>query len=377
MLGANKIVRFLILYPASILFGLITYVRNRLFDYQIILKEKQFAIPVLSVGNITVGGTGKTPHIEYLVSLLKDDFRIATLSRGYKRNSKGFLLATKQSTVYEIGDEPKQIKQKFPDIEVAVDEKRVRGIEKLQDDFKDNLDIVLLDDAFQHRYVKPGLSILLIDFTQPMFTDHMLPYGRLRENRHEKRRANIIIVTKVPPDIKPIEKRILFKNLDVYPFQNLYFTSQKQGALVHLFKNPQFNKFTKIKLTDNYVVMLLTGIANPEHLRQHVETFSPIIHFLTYPDHYTYKQKDILKIVSTYDSIENEKKIIVTTEKDAMRLRDVANANELMNLPVFFVPLEIRFHGKDKQDFDNQIIGYVRKNKRNSNLHTRKNRHTT
>lgn len=373
MQGAKKIVRFLILYPVSVLFGFVTYVRNRLFDYHILLKEKQFAIPIISVGNITVGGTGKTPHIEYLVSLLKDDFRIATLSRGYKRKSKGFLLATKQSTVYEIGDEPKQIKQKFPDIEVAVDEKRVRGIENLQEKLKEELDIVLLDDAFQHRYIKPGLSILLIDYTQPMFHDHILPFGRLRENRHEKRRANIIIVTKVPTEIKPIEKRILMKNLYVYPFQNIYFTFQEQGALTHLFNDPKFNYGKKIKAVDQYSVLLLTGIAHPEHLITYMEQFSNDIHFLTYPDHYTYRSKDITRLIATYDLIKAEKKIIVTTEKDAMRLHDVPTASELMNLPVFFVPLKIRFHGKDKQEFDKQIIGYVRKNKRDSNLHTSAN----
>ncbi|MEA3446816.1 MAG: tetraacyldisaccharide 4'-kinase [Bacteroidota bacterium] len=371
MKDIKKILRFLLLYPASVIYMIVTNIRNRMFDYEIFFSERQFSIPIISVGNITVGGTGKTPHIEYLVSLLKDNFSIATLSRGYKRKTRGFYLAKKQSTVNEIGDEPKQIKNKYPEIEVAVDEKRVRGIKKLEENSSGQLDIILLDDAFQHRHVKPGLSVLLIDYTQPMFRDHILPFGRLRENRHEKRRANIIIITKTPHDIKPIEKRILIKNLKIFPFQNLYFTSIVQGSLTHLYGLEKFNIPKEIHLSDNYSVLLLTGIANPEHLIKHVEIFSNDIHELRFADHYSYNKKDIDNILGKFNNINSENKIIVTTEKDAVRLRDVENANELKNLPVFFVPLAIRFHGKDKQEFDNQIITYVRKNKRNSNLHSK------
>ena len=369
MKGIKLFVRFLVLYPISLVYSWVTYVRNRMFDYGLILKEKGFAIPIISVGNITVGGTGKTPHIEYLVSLLKDDFNIATLSRGYKRNTRGYVLANDKSTVSEIGDEPKQIKQKFPGIQVSVDERRVHGIEKLKEKFKDSLDIVLLDDAFQHRYVKPGLSILLIDYTQPMFQDHILPFGRLRESRYEKRRANIIIVTKTPPDIKPIEKRILVKNLQIFPFQNLYFTSQEQGSLTHLFGDRSFDTLVASVNMVQPKVILVSGIANPQHLSRHVEQFASELVPLSYPDHYAYTTKHVDKIVSTFDELNSDSKIIVTTEKDAMRLKDVSNASKMMKLPIFFVPLAIRFHGKDKENFDNQIVGYVRKNKRNSNLH--------
>ena len=367
----NKIIQILVLYPISILYLTVMFIRNRMFDNNFILKEKQFSIPIISVGNITVGGTGKTPHIEYLISILKDTFDLSTLSRGYKRKTKGYILANEKSTVYEIGDEPKQIKQKFPNIKVAVDEKRTRGIKQLEHDFPEKLDIILLDDAFQHRYIKPGLSILLIDYTQPMFNDHVLPYGRLRENRHEKRRANIIIITKTPKNIKPIEKRILIKNLKIFPFQNLYFTSLEHGSLTPLFNSDKYKDLQITKPEQNYSVLLVTGIANPLHLRKHVESFSQNVDLMQFPDHHNFKNPDILNIVQRFESIKTERKIIVTTEKDAMRILDIKSIEELRKLPVFFVPLTIRFLGKDKQEFDNQIINYVTKNKRNSNLHTK------
>ncbi|MGM0504272.1 MAG: tetraacyldisaccharide 4'-kinase, partial [Bacteroidota bacterium] len=203
-----------ILLPLSLLYGLIIYLRNRFYDYGF-FKSTSFTIPIISIGNITVGGTGKTPHVEYLADLLKSEFSVATLSRGYKRKTKGFILAGDQSTAKEIGDEPRQIKQKFPNIEVAVDSKRVRGIQKLIDSNKD-LDVVLLDDAFQHRKVQTNLSILLVDYNRPIDKDFMLPLGNLREQAFEKKRASIIIITKAPKDIKPIERRVLFNELHPY-----------------------------------------------------------------------------------------------------------------------------------------------------------------
>ena len=198
-----------ILFPLSLLYGFIIYIRNRLYDFKL-LKSNSFNIPLISVGNITVGGTGKTPHIEYLVDFLKSEFNVATLSRGYKRKTKGFILSTLESTDQEIGDEPRQIKQKFPDINVAVDADRTNGINQLIDLNKD-LDMILLDDAYQHRKVNANLSILLIDYSRPIDKDYILPFGDLREQAFEKKRANIIIITKSPKDLKPINRRIFFK----------------------------------------------------------------------------------------------------------------------------------------------------------------------
>jgi len=364
----------ILLYPLSIIYGIVIFIRNRLFDYKIFLHSKEYAVPIISVGNITVGGTGKTPHVEYLISILKNECKIATLSRGYKRLTKGFILANENSTVYDIGDEPKQIKHKFPKIDVAVDEKRRRGIENLLTKGNPELNTILLDDAFQHRYIKAGLSILLIDFTQPMFDDHLLPYGRLRENRFEKRRANIIIITKAPEDLKPIERRILLKNLKTFPYQSLYFTCLKYEPLKHLFYSSRDKEANLIKPKDNYTILFLSGISRPELLKKYLENYSDDIQSLTYPDHYTYKEKDVSQIIFTFNEINNSRKIIVTTEKDYMRLLDVQNVSELMNLPIYFVPLKIEFLDNEKIEFDNQIIEYVRKNKRNSSIYKQKSK---
>ena len=373
MLEKSSFIRLILLYPISLIYGFVVHIRNRMFDYGIILKSKEFSIPVISVGNITVGGTGKTPHIEYLINLLKNECKIATLSRGYKRRSKGFILASQDSTVYDIGDEPKQIKHKFPKIDVAVDVNRVRGINKLLTIGNPELNTILLDDAFQHRYVKPGLSILLIDYTQPMFDDHILPYGRLRESRFEKRRANIIILTKAPETMSPIEKRILMTNLKMFPYQNLYFTKLEYGQLQHLADPNQNEKYNLVKAADGYSVLFLTGIARPGLLREHISKYTRDIHDMTYQDHYTYKSKDIIDIIERFESIPNDKKFIITTEKDFVRLEDVSNYSEIKNLPIFFVPLTIQFTNKDKLEFDKQIVEYVRKNTRNSKLYTVKN----
>ena len=199
-------------------YGLGVGIRNLLFEMGI-LKSRSFSTPVISVGNITVGGTGKTPHVEYLIRLLKPKHHVAVLSRGYKRKSNGFVLSNKNTPMPMIGDEPFQMKQKFPDITVAVDRKRTRGISKLTADDSDlDIDVVLLDDAFQHRYVKPGINILLVDYHRLVIYDRLLPAGRLREPVKAKDRADIVIITKCPKDLKPMEFRVITKAMNLYPY---------------------------------------------------------------------------------------------------------------------------------------------------------------
>ena len=260
-----------ITFPLSLIYGLIVTIRNRLFDLKII-KSAEFDIPVISIGNITVGGTGKTPHIEYLIRLLANEFNIAVLSRGYKRKTRNYMLAAEESTSDDIGDEPKQLKQKFPDVHIAVDRKRVHGILNLLENIKD-LKAILLDDAYQHRYVKPGLSILLIDYNQPLSSDYMLPFGNLREKRCETGRADIIIITKTPKDLKPIEKKILIKDLKILPYQFLYFTTYD-------YKNPEPVFDNNIKRLDFHSIrknkssiLLVTGIAQPGPLVKFLNSY--------------------------------------------------------------------------------------------------------
>lgn len=351
------------LYPFSILYGMIVSIRNFMFNVDI-LKSHEFPIPVISVGNINVGGTGKTPHTEYLIRLLKEKHNVAVLSRGYKRKSRGFLLASPQSTIFDIGDEPKQIKHNFKDVDVAVCEKRVKGIKRMsEDENRGNLNVILLDDAFQHRYVKPGLSILLIDYYRPINDDYMLPYGTLRESHHEKRRANIIIISKTPKDIKPIERRIIEKNLGLYPYQSLYFTSLNYGKPKPVFENSQ-----KIDLTSVDSILLATGIANPTPLKKYLSGFTQNITQLQYKDHHFFSPKDFEKIQNTFNSIDVSNKVIITTEKDAMRFQDLKGSEVLRSLPIFYIPIEVEFLNQDKTNFNNQIINYVAKNKRGNKL---------
>ena len=248
------------LTPLSWLYGMAVRLRNWLFDVGI-KRSKTFSLPVISVGNITVGGSGKTPHVEYLIRLLHDKMKIAVLSRGYKRKSSGYVLATEETTMPEIGDEPFQMHQKFSDIYVAVDAKRVRGIERLQSDEETkDVDVVLLDDAFQHRYVKPGINILLVDYHRLIIYDKMLPAGRLREPLSGKNRADIVIVTKCPKDLRPMEFRVLTKAMSLYPFQKLYFTCIDYDDAKGLF----CDKTLPLHELKQQHAMLLTGIARPQ-----------------------------------------------------------------------------------------------------------------
>jgi len=363
----NKTIRKIlspILLPLSLLYGLIIYFRNRFYDYSI-FKSTSFNIPIISIGNITVGGTGKTPHVEYLADLLKSEFRVATLSRGYKRKSKGFILADNQSTAQEIGDEPRQIKQKFPDIEVAVDSKRVRGIQKLIANDQ-NLDVVLLDDAFQHRKVQTNLSILLVDYNRPIDKDFMLPLGNLREQAFEKKRAGIIIITKAPQDIKPIERRIIFSELRPYPFQNVYFTTMDYGKITPVYKNTDNIKINHEKPT----ILLVTGIANPYPLEQYIkENLSDKIEKIRFPDHHNYKKSDLQKIEFRFNSITSSNKLIITSEKDAMRLHKFTNIADNIKKSFFYIPIKVRFLNNKTDNFNKQITDYVRNNKKHSFLY--------
>lgn len=361
----NNALKILLWLP-SVIYGFIVGVRNKLFDLNI-LHSEEFDIPIISVGNISVGGTGKTPFVEFLVSILSDDYKVAILSRGYKRKTKEFVLSDENSTVEEIGDEPLQMKRKFPNITVAVDRERVHGINKLKDDFKD-LDIVLLDDAFQHRYVKPGLSILLVDYNQPISSDHYLPLGRLREHPSEKSRANIVVVTKCPENIKPMEQRIIVNDLMLFPYQQLFFTTVKYGDIKPVFTGKFKLLSRRICKEGKYNILLVTGIANSRPLRKQTRSISPKISEIKFPDHHQYTQKDFKKINRNFKRIPGPNKIILTTEKDAMRLRNLQDFIQPGIKNWYYIPIEVSFHNNKKESFQTHIRDYVTTNKRNSIL---------
>jgi tetraacyldisaccharide 4'-kinase len=375
MPAANQNILSSLLYPFALMYGLVVWFRNMLFDYQFI-KSREFPIPIISVGNITVGGTGKTPLIEYLIELLKEENNVAALSRGYKRKTRKFILASKDSSVNEIGDEPVQIKQKFPDVQVAVDRRRVNGIEQLMEKIRD-LDVILLDDAYQHRYVNPGLSILLIDFNRPITEDRLLPSGWLREQAYERRRANLILITKCPDRLKPIERRLIVKDLTLYPFQHLFFTKIRYGKPQPVFREAG----TPVNLDEIKAarpdILMVTGIANPRLYKKHLRGISTRITDLVFPDHHAYTEKDILSITQTFEGLQGPDRYIFTTEKDAMRLRNFTDLAVPIQQYMYYIPVGIEFLNEDTGNFNAQIQTYVRSNKRDSILHKHQDRDQT
>ena len=352
------------LTPLSWLYGLGVGFRNLLFKLGI-LKSRAFDIPVISVGNITVGGSGKTPHVEYLVSLLKDKMKVAVLSRGYKRKSKGYVLANDDTTMGEIGDEPYQMKQKFPELYVAVDKKRTEGIDRLtHDEQTKDVDVILLDDAYQHRYVKPGVNILLVDYHRLIIYDKLLPAGCLREPKEGKSRADIVIITKCPKDLRPMESRVLMKALDLYPYQSLYFTTLIYDNLKQVYGT---ESMPINSLPDRCNVLLLTGIASPKQLQNDLSVYNYNLSFLSFSDHHNFSKKDIRTINRKFAELPSPK-VIITTEKDVARIKFVEGLNDEVKESMYALPVRIQFMLGQEEDFNNKIINYVRKNSRNSIL---------
>ncbi len=355
------------LYPVSLIYGMITWLRNFLYNTGI-LPSVEFHLPVICVGNITVGGTGKTPHTEYLAGLLRGSFKVAVLSRGYKRKTRDFRIASSSSSVSEIGDEPLQIFRKFPDILVTVDRNRVHGVKKIMKGNPET-DVIILDDGFQHRSITPGFSILLSDFERLIVRDHMLPYGNLREDKGNMRRADIILITKSPENISPMQRRLIVKEVDKAPYQNLYFTSLTYKDPLPLFdSNEDEETYLDLSQCAGCGIVLVTGIANPLPLKEYLKgAFDEIIH-LSFPDHHNFKEKDIISISSAFNELESPSKYLFTTEKDAVRLSEFTNIAEPIRSAFFYIPLGIHFLNNDSEEFNNLIFDYVRKNKRNNRI---------
>ena len=357
--------------PFSWIYGLVVWFRNQLFDIGI-LKSKDYKIPVIAVGNITVGGAGKTPHVEYLIRLLKDKVKVAVLSRGYKRKSKGFVLADMNSTVEEIGDEPYQMKKKFPDIDVAVDKNRQEGIELLTNNTTaKDIDVIILDDAYQHRYVKPGINILLVDYHRLLLYDKLLPAGRLREPKESTVRADMVIITKCPTELKPMDYRVITRAMNLYPYQTLLFSTLKYGKLIPVYSG---DEQTLDSLNKEVNVLLLTGIASPKQMVIDLKPYAKEIVPLTFRDHHQFSHKDIVKINEKYSSMPSPK-IIVTTEKDMTRLINKDGFSEEVKQNMFMLPIEIEIQLGQEEIFNQKIISYVQKNSRNSILAKTKDDH--
>ncbi len=352
----------LLLIPFALIYGLGVSLRNMAYDTGI-FKSKSFPIPIVCIGNLSTGGTGKTPHTEYLIRLLKDHYKLATLSRGYKRKSDGFVLAEEGHSFEMIGDEPKQFQSKFPDIKVAVDADRVNGVEQLLNRFSD-IDIVLLDDAFQHRAIKAEFSILLTPYNDLYIKDRLLPMGNLREWRSGSKRADIIVVSKCPRVMSPLDKRAIRQDLKPKNYQQIYFSFLEYGDLVNTFMPEK-----RIKLNSINKVYLFTGIANSTELNSLVkETAGELIH-KSFPDHHSFVEADITSIIKEFEAFSvNSNAVLLTTEKDFMRIKDTPLMERFKDLPLYYIPIQVCFHGSDGKELNTQILEYVRKNQIHRNV---------
>lgn len=342
----------LLLYPFALLYGLVLWVRNRLYDAGM-LSSVEFSVPTIAVGNLSVGGTGKTPHVEYLIRLLKDRFRVATLSRGYNRKTKGYLLAGPGSTASDIGDEPMQFHLKFPEVTVCVGEERMLAVPQLMGD-RPETEVILLDDAFQHRSIKPGLNLMVTDYSRLFTRDHVVPAGRLREGRKGYHRANGIIVSKCPPDLSAAEKENIRREINPLPHQQLFFTALQYGVPADLLTGGA------VMIPENARVLVACGIARPEPLVQHLRQKHRHVSLLSFPDHYYYNRSDLEKIRLELGHMDGDGPgYIVTTEKDAVRLSLLRDLIANMQLPFTVIPVEVAFLFGESPDFDRFVLEYT------------------
>lgn len=339
----------ILLLPFALLFGLIVSIRNWLYDKNI-LRSTTFGLPLIGVGNLSVGGTGKSPMVELLVRNLKGHYKVATLSRGYKRKTRGYALASEGTTAIEIGDEPMQFYKKFPDVPIAIGEQRLEAIPQLLHDRPDT-QVVILDDAFQHRAVKAGLNILLTDYGNLFTRDFYLPTGDLRDGRSSYKRAEIIIVTKCPSTLAAEEKNNIIQEIDPQKGQSVFFSTIIYGTPYHI-----TSRSTTV-INEQTEVLLVTGIANPKPLKFFLEEKIHTYYMMHFNDHHIFSIDDWRDIKNRFQEISAENKILLTTEKDAMRL--LKFSAEIDGMPFYVIPIEHKFLFGEEQVFLKQVTGFI------------------
>ncbi|MBR6063641.1 MAG: tetraacyldisaccharide 4'-kinase [Bacteroidales bacterium] len=340
-----------LLYPFALIYGAVAAFRRWMYRRGL-RKAYQAPIPTIGVGNLSVGGTGKTPHVEYIIRLLPEHYKIATLSRGYKRKTKGFVLANdidpQQLSAEMIGDEPLQFFTKFSHIKVAVDENRTEGIQQLLQRFPD-MQYIILDDCYQHLQVKPDVNILITEYAAPYALDYPLPAGRLREFRSAARYADMVIVSKCPENLTEQQRAEMTELLKLQDNQQLFFTTMRYGELTAL------NECGKqLQISPQTEVVLLTAIAHPEPMIKYLSEKFNIIHHYRFPDHHYFSAEEIAEIKKTYFSEKNQNRILVTTEKDSMRLIYGTLSKHLETIPLFSLPIEPYFLFQDEERFLHQ-----------------------
>lgn len=349
----------ILLLPFALLYGFIIVVRNWMYDKDY-LHSANFNFPLICVGNLAVGGTGKSPMVEYLVALLKPHFAVATLSRGYKRKTKGYALAGENTTALEIGDEPMQFHKKFPGIAVAVGEARIEAIPQLLHD-RPETQLIILDDAFQHRAIKAGLNILLTEYNDIFSHDFFIPTGDLRDDRASYKRAHIIVITKCPAFLGEVEKKSIIHDISPLPHQKIFFTTINYDTPYHI-----SNKDEK-EVTQQDEILLVCGIANPKPLKQYLDEHAYTYYQQDYGDHHIFTIDDLEEIRKKYDNINSENKFILTTEKDAVRLEKFNE--QLRDLPLYVLPIQHQFLFEEGRAFDETIIQFVKDFQLNSTNH--------
>lgn len=338
------------LYPFALLYGAIVWLRNRMYDAKF-FSSIEFSVPVITVGNLSTGGTGKTPHVEYLIRLLQYQYRVATMSRGYKRHTQGFLVADANTNALRIGDEPMQYHMKYPELVVSVAEERMIGIPALLQRRPD-VDVIVLDDAYQHRSVKAGLNILITDYSRPFYNDHILPFGSLRESRTAYKRANIIVVSKCPPELTREQAKIIEDKIAPLPHQQVIFTGIHYEMPYDLLTREPINP------TGKHIV-LVCGIARPEPLIAFLKNNAKDVHTLSYKDHHYFVTPDLEEMKAAYDNWDVTDKIILTTEKDAARL--YLHADKLRNwgITIAVLPIAVTVLLNKEQQLNATILQYV------------------
>ncbi len=340
-----------LLLPFSLLFGLGVLLRDLLYKTRL-LRSIQFNIPVIGVGNLAVGGSGKTPHVEYLITLLQPYLNIGVMSRGYNRKTKGYRLVNKTDTAKTVGDEPKQYSMKYPNISVAVSESRSIGIPQMLS-HRPNVQALILDDSYQHRSVTAGLNILLTDYSKPYFDDFLLPSGRLREWPQGAARADIIIVSKCPHKINDAERQAIINKIAPEEHQNIYFTKYRYQNPYHIFNG------NRISLSHYDTAILVTAIASIDYLMEYIDSQVPIVSSFSFEDHHYFSPHEVSNIAATYNELNDQKAVIITTEKDATRLGLHYDYLIKYNINIYVLPIQVEFLNDQSDSFDREIQDYL------------------
>ncbi|MCC8118918.1 MAG: tetraacyldisaccharide 4'-kinase [Bacteroidales bacterium] len=359
-----------LLLPLSKIYGAVTFVRNWMFEAHI-LKQKEFPVPVVVVGNLAAGGTGKTPMVDYIVDNLRHSCHLGVVSRGYKRSTHGFVMATKRSTPIDIGDEPYMLYHKYDgEVPVAVCEDRVAGITELLK-IDPQINLVLLDDAFQHRYVKPTVTILLTEYNLPFFEDSLLPYGRLRESKRGARRADIIVATKCPARPSPLDLHIFKENLDLVACQQLFFSRVLYGKLMPAFPDeaPQIAPSLDW-LGEDDRLLCVAGIGNPRPFVKFVKHFKPKVRVNIYPDHHNFTRKDMATLQQRFETMEARHKFLITTEKDAVRMANCPYFPHALKAKTYYLPIKVDFMRDENQPFIESILKLIKDHRAQQGLRT-------